>query len=125
MSLEKVEVASNSRLSNIQTNAFVYCSSLNDVNLNNCLELEVIENFAFAYCVLLDLYIPNSVQTLGAQWSVNSIKFDSQQAFNTFTFMQINIVFINNSINLSLNSFFSFTFGDPIREVENDYLFIR
>ena len=125
VSLEKVEFASNSRLSNIQTNAFAYCSSLNDVNLNNCLEVEVIEDFAFAYCVLLDLYIPNSVQTLGAQWSVNSIKFDSQQAFNTFTFMQINIVFINTSINLSLNSFFSFTFGDPIREVENYYLFIR
>ena len=125
VSLEKVEFDSNSCLRRIQTNAFANCSSLNEVNLNNCNVLENIETFAFIYCSLLDLYIPNSVQNLGAQWGVNSIKFDSQQAFNTFTFMQINIVFINTSINLSLNSFFSFTFGDPIREVENYYLFIR
>lgn len=125
VSLEKVEFDSNSSLRRIQTNAFANCSSLNEVNLNNCNVLENIETFAFIYCSLLDLYIPNSVQNLGAQWGVNSIKFDSQQAFNTFTFMQIDTILVNTNIDISLNQFFSYSFGVPLQKIDDYYVFIR
>lgn len=89
-SLNTVNFAENCRLERIYPLAFNTSSSANaltSISLENCQELKVISDLAFAYSKLTHIKIPASVQDYGGNYGIGTSAFRFNQQLVTLEFM--------------------------------------